>query len=116
MKATEQYLVLFILLYKVVLTFEYAGGTLKCDHSNESYWRIHYCGDSYITKMLSHMYTFYLFIYVLLKVSLSSQVTLCALMLLSDTVHTDSFTAHNNNNNNNNNNNIYEEEVTWNNI
>ena len=39
MKATEQYflVVLFIKLYKVVLTFESAFEILKCDHSNESY-------------------------------------------------------------------------------
>ena len=39
MKATEQYfsVVLFIMLYKVVLTFESVGEILKCDHSNESY-------------------------------------------------------------------------------
>ena len=39
MKATEQYfpLVLFIMLYKVVLTFETVDEVLKCDHSNESY-------------------------------------------------------------------------------
>ena len=39
MKATEQYfpVVLFIMLYKVVLTFESAGEILKCDHSNKSY-------------------------------------------------------------------------------
>ena len=38
MKATEQYctVVLFIMLYKMGLTFESVGGTLKCDHSNES--------------------------------------------------------------------------------
>ena len=38
MKANEQYfpVVLFILLYKVVLTFESVDGVLKCDHSNES--------------------------------------------------------------------------------
>ena len=38
MKATEQYfpVVLFIMLYKVVLTFESVGEILKCDHSNES--------------------------------------------------------------------------------
>ena len=38
-KATEQYLpvVLFITLYKVVLTFESVNGILKCDHSNENY-------------------------------------------------------------------------------
>ena len=39
MKATEQYFpaVLFIMLYKVVLTFESVDQILKCDHSNESY-------------------------------------------------------------------------------
>ena len=38
-KAVEQYfpLVLFIMLYKVVLTFESVDEILKCDHSNESY-------------------------------------------------------------------------------
>ena len=39
MKATKQYLpvILFIMLYKVVLTFESVDEILKCDHSNESY-------------------------------------------------------------------------------
>ena len=39
MKATEQYfpVMLFIMLYKVVLSFESVGEILKCDHSNESY-------------------------------------------------------------------------------
>ena len=38
-KATEQYfpVVLFIMLYKVVLTFESVGEILMCDHSKESY-------------------------------------------------------------------------------
>jgi len=38
MKATEQYfpVVLFIMLYMVILTFESADEILKCDHSNES--------------------------------------------------------------------------------
>ena len=38
-KATEQYfpVVLFIMLYKVILTFESMAEVLKCDHSNESY-------------------------------------------------------------------------------
>ena len=37
MKATEQYfpVVLFIMLYKVVLTFEAVDEILKCDHSNK---------------------------------------------------------------------------------
>ena len=38
-EATEQYVpvVLFIMLYKVVLTFEFVDEILWCDHSNESY-------------------------------------------------------------------------------
>ena len=42
MKATEQYfpVVLFIMLYKVVVTFESVDETLKCDHSNESFWAV----------------------------------------------------------------------------
>ena len=38
-KATEQYfpVVLFIMLYKVVLTLESVNEILKCDLSNESY-------------------------------------------------------------------------------
>ena len=40
MKDTKQYfpVVLFIMLYKVVLTFESVDEILKCDHSNESYF------------------------------------------------------------------------------
>ena len=39
MKTTEQYfpVVLFIMLYKVVPTFESVDEILKCNHSNESY-------------------------------------------------------------------------------
>ena len=39
MKDIEQYfpVVLFVKLYKVVLTFESVDEFLKCDHSNESY-------------------------------------------------------------------------------
>ena len=39
MKATKQYfpVVLFIMLYKVVLTCKFVEEILKCDHSNESY-------------------------------------------------------------------------------
>ena len=41
MKATEQFfpVVLFIMFYNVVLTFEFVDEILKCDHSNESYWQ-----------------------------------------------------------------------------
>ena len=46
MKATEQYfpVVLFIMLYKLVLTFESVDEILKCDHSNESYCAVLSCG------------------------------------------------------------------------
>ena len=39
MKATEQYfpVVMFIMLYKVILTFDSVDEILKCDHSNESH-------------------------------------------------------------------------------
>ena len=46
MKATEQYfpVVLFIMLYKVVLTSESVEEILKCDLSNESYRAVLFCG------------------------------------------------------------------------
>ena len=49
MKATEQYfhVVLFIMLYKVGLTFKSVDETLVCDHSNESYWAVLSCGTVY---------------------------------------------------------------------
>ena len=49
MKATEQYfpVVLFIMLYKVILTFESVDEILKCDHSNESYWAVLSCAAVY---------------------------------------------------------------------
>ena len=39
MKATEKYfpVLLFLVLYKVVLTVESVDEILKCDYSNESY-------------------------------------------------------------------------------
>ena len=49
MKATEQYfpVVLFIMLYKVVLTFESVNEILKCDHSNECNCAVLSCGTVY---------------------------------------------------------------------
>ena len=46
MKATEQYfpVVQFIMLYKVVLTFESVDEILKCDDSVDSYWAALSCG------------------------------------------------------------------------
>ena len=39
--------VLFIMPYKVVLSFESVDEILKCDHSNESYWAVLSCGAVY---------------------------------------------------------------------
>ena len=49
MKATEQYfpVVLFIMLYKVFLTFESLDEILWCHHSNESYRAVLSCGTVY---------------------------------------------------------------------
>ena len=49
MKGTEQCfpLVLFIMLSKVVLTFQPVDKTLKCDNLNEGYWAVLFCGDVY---------------------------------------------------------------------
>ena len=49
MKATAQFfpVVLFIMLYKVVVTFESVDEILKCDHSNESYCAVLSCGTVY---------------------------------------------------------------------
>ena len=52
MKATEQYfpVVLFIMLYKVVLTFESVDEILQCDHSNESYLVVFFCSAVYFVQ------------------------------------------------------------------
>ena len=52
MKATEQYfpVVLFIMLYKVILTFESVDEILKCDHSNESFSAVLSCGVVYYVE------------------------------------------------------------------
>ena len=52
MKATEQYfsVVLFIMLFKVVVTFESVYVILKCDHSNESYCAVLSCGTVYYAE------------------------------------------------------------------
>ena len=51
MKATcmEQYfhVMLFIMLNRVVLTFQFVGETLVCDHSNESYGAVLSCDAVY---------------------------------------------------------------------
>ena len=49
MKALEQYfhVVLFIMLYKVVLSFKSVNKTLHCSHSNESYLAALSCGTTY---------------------------------------------------------------------
>ena len=48
-KATEQYfpVVLFIMPYKMVLTFESVDEILKCHHSNKSYRAVLSCDAVY---------------------------------------------------------------------
>ena len=52
MKATGQYfpVVLFIMLNKVILTFESVDEIPKCDHSNESHWAVLSCGAVYYAE------------------------------------------------------------------
>jgi len=50
-KAIEQYfhVALFIMLYKVALTFKSVDEALVCDHWNESYWAVLLCSTVYYT-------------------------------------------------------------------
>ena len=54
MKATEQYfpVVLFIMLYKVVLTFESVEEILWCVHSNDTYLTVHQYGANCLAERL----------------------------------------------------------------
>jgi len=56
-KATEQYfpVVLFIMLYKVVLTSESVDEILWCDHSNETSSVVLSHGNNYILKVFYKM-------------------------------------------------------------
>ena len=60
MKATEQYfpVVLFIMLCKVVLTFESVDEILKCNHLNESYRAELSCGTVYYAVQGSFLESF----------------------------------------------------------
>ena len=51
-KAIEQFFlfVLFIMLYKILLTFESIDEIQKYDHSNESYWTVLSCGTFFIMR------------------------------------------------------------------
>ena len=62
MKATEQYfpVVLFIMLYKVVLAFDSVTEILNCDHSNESYRAVLYCGARQFSDFCMHESTSFL--------------------------------------------------------
>ena len=62
MKATEQYFpeVLFIMLYKVVLTFESVDEILWCDHSNESYWAVLSCDTVHYSAPASSSFSLWM--------------------------------------------------------
>ena len=59
-RAIEQYfhVVLFIMLYKVVLSFKSVDETLVCDHSNPSYRAVLSCGTVYHAVQLKVVLTF----------------------------------------------------------
>jgi len=40
----------FIMLYKMITTFEPIDETLKCDHSNESYWELFFSVVYYVLQ------------------------------------------------------------------
>ena len=50
--------VLFIMLYKVVLTFKSVDEILWFDHSNESYWAVLSCGSDTLCNRPSAIYLF----------------------------------------------------------
>ena len=50
--------VLFIMLYKVVLTLTSVDETLVCDHSNESYCAVLSCGTVYYAVQGDYNFTF----------------------------------------------------------
>ena len=54
MKAIEQYfpVVLFVMLFKVVLTFESVDEILKCDHWNKSRWAVLSCDAVYYAVIM----------------------------------------------------------------
>ena len=62
MKAAEQYfpVVLFIVLYKVVLTFESVDEILKSDHSNESCRAVLSCVLFIMLHMVVSLLTLYI--------------------------------------------------------
>ena len=61
MKASEQYfhVILFSMLYKVILTSKSVGQTVKCDHSNESYWAALSCGTVFAIRHGSNLEMLY---------------------------------------------------------
>ena len=71
MKATEQYflVVLFIMLYKMVLTFESVDEIVWCYHSIESYWAVLSCGALYYAVKTGP--NFWVFSELLIKQNLS---------------------------------------------
>ena len=73
MKTTEQYfpVVLFIMPYKVVLTFEPVDKILKCDRSNESYRAVLACGAVYYAVQVKAIEQYFLMVlYIMLYIVL----------------------------------------------
>ena len=45
--STHSHFILFIMLYKMLLTFKCVDEIVVCDYSNESYWAVLSCGTVY---------------------------------------------------------------------
>ena len=79
MKVSDQYfpVVLFIMLHKVVLTFECVDEIRKCNHSNDGYWAVLSCGAAYCTPQ--GVLTFEA-VDEILNCTLSSEISLAAFL------------------------------------
>ena len=77
MKATEQYfpVVLFIMLYKVVLTFQSVDEILWCDHSNETSLRERLYSTTFCLAFFKKRNVIiYLFIYLFFTITRNERV------------------------------------------
>ena len=78
MKSIEVYfaMVLFIMLYKVVLTFESVDETQKCDYSNEIFTAVLFCGVVCFKIFCKMRYRIFVFRYLnVCEISLLPRVT-----------------------------------------
>ena len=77
-KLFEQYfhIVLFIILYKVVLTFKSVDETLLCDHSIQSYWAVLSCGTVCNIQLQDTEQYFHCTLFLITYLSILASLTL----------------------------------------